>query len=37
VIQIDDQTGLNKPIVVRDNIFENSRIELNSGNLVKEK
>ncbi len=34
VIEINDTTGTNKPIVVRDNILENSTIEHKKGNLV---
>ena len=34
VILIDDATGGNKPIIVRDNILENSRIEHRTGKLV---
>jgi len=36
VIEIDDQTGTNKPILVGDNILENSVVEHRQGNLVHE-
>ncbi|NUN98212.1 MAG: right-handed parallel beta-helix repeat-containing protein, partial [Candidatus Omnitrophica bacterium] len=35
-IEVEDQTGSNKPILIRNNILENSRIEHTQGNLIAE-
>jgi hypothetical protein len=34
VIEVEDKTELNQPIIIQGNILENSRVELKKGNLV---
>jgi hypothetical protein len=34
VVEIDDTTGADKPILVKDNVFENSAVNVKKGNVV---
>ena len=34
IIEVDDQTGGDKPIIIRDNVMHNSTIEHKQGNLL---
>jgi hypothetical protein len=36
IVEVNDETGTNKPIIVRDNYLENSKVEFGKGNLIKE-